>query len=340
MSGGVLGLHHVTAVARDPQRNVDFYTDVLGLRIVKRTVNFDEPETYHLYYGDAEGHPGTLVTFFPWPHAGAGRVGPGQVVAIGLALMPQALGYWRDRLFAHRVTYQAITGRFKDEGIAFTDPDGLPLELIASSTADPARTWTRGPVPPDYAIHGLHSVTAWVQRPDALVRVLKDTLGFKAVGESKDRLRFAAGGEGGGQTGAFVDVRTAAAPARGVSGTGTVHHIAFRVTDDAAQLDARPALVSAGLRPTPVIDRQYFRSIYFHEPGGVLCELATDAPGFLINESFETLGQRLELPPQFEPSRPAIEATLPPITVPVPAAPGPRPRSIAEDAQIQRGSGF
>jgi glyoxalase family protein len=333
MTTTVLGLHHVTAIAGDPQRNVDFYTGILGLRLVKQTVNFDDPQTYHFYFGDTEGHPGTLLTFFPWPLAGRGRPGVGQVAVTAFAVIPEALAYWHDRLRAHEIAFKPVTGRFNDQGLAFKDPDGLLLEIVGHPTADPARAWARGPIPPDYAVRGLHSVTTWVQRPEATGRVLTDVLGFRVVGEAPDLIRFAAGAGG---PGTFVDVRATTAVSPGASGTGTVHHVAFRAADDAAQLEVRREVVSAGLRPTPVIDRQYFHSVYFHEPGGVLYEVATDPPGFLIDEPLDTLGQHLELPPQYGSYREEIERVLPRIKVPLPSAPGAHQRSLAQDAQIQR----
>lgn len=318
MNAAVLGIHHVTAIAGSPQRNLDFYAGVLGLRFVKRTVNFDDPETYHFYYGDGEGHPGTLITFFPWSNAPAGRVGTRQVGVTTYSVAPEALPFWEQRLTERGVPFRQLERRFSEAGIEFTDPDGLLIEIVAHPTADPARAWSQGPVAPEVAIRGFHAVTLWAERLEPTARVLGDVLGFRSADQSDERVRFATG-EGG--SGTFVDVRVAPSVPQGVMGVGTVHHVAFRVSDAAAQLAVRAEVEAAGLHPTPVVDRQYFQSVYFHEPGGVLFEIATDPPGFGIDEPFESLGERLMLPPQYERYRAGLERSLPAITVP-----GERPR--------------
>ncbi|HEY6867766.1 MAG TPA: VOC family protein, partial [Candidatus Eisenbacteria bacterium] len=316
---GVLGLHHVTAIAGDPQRNLDFYAGLLGLRLVKRTVNFDDPQTYHFYFGDGTGTPGSLLTFFPWPGARAGRVGAGQVAVTSFAIRPDAVGFWSDRLAAHGIALEGPRPRRPGDGaeevvLAFRDPDGLGLELVAHPAAAARPAWGEAPgIPAEHALHGLHAVTLWETGYPETERLLLGTLGFRPIAEHGDARRYAAGDGGPGR---LVDVRATGAIARGAGGAGTVHHVAWRVADDPAQVDLRSRLVAAGQHPTPVIDRQYFHSVYFREPGGVLFEIATDPPGFAIDEPAERLGERLMLPPQFEPGRAAIEAILPPIHLP------------------------
>jgi glyoxalase family protein len=315
----VLGIHHVTAIASDPQRNLDFYTGLLGLRLVKRTVNFDDPETYHLYFGDDLGHPGSLLTFFPWPGAYRGRQGSGQVTVTSFAVPPGALGFWLQRLLHHGVAYEGPVKRPSDGGeseqvISFQDPDGLLVEIVAHPGAEARPAWGEAAgIPPEHAIHGFHRVTLWVERGDATEQVLVQTLGLRPVSEDGGTRRYAAGDGGPGM---LVDVRSIGGFPRGVGGAGTVHHVAWRVADDAAQLELREKVIHAGLEPTPVIDRQYFHSVYFREPGGVLFELATDPPGFTIDEPAERLGEGLMLPPQYEPHRAEIEAALPPLHLP------------------------
>jgi len=319
---GILGIHHVTAIASDPQRNLDCYAGLLGLRFVKRTVNFDDPETYHFYFGDEVGHPGSLLTFFPWPGARRGRQGPGQVAVTAFAVLPGAVGFWVERLVRHGVTYEGPTqrgsGAEAEQVIAFKDQDGLLLELVAHPGAEARPAWGNAPgIAREHAIHGIHSVTLWVEQGDATERLLVDTMGFRPLREEIGTKLFGVGDRGPGQ---IVRVRAIGPFPRGVGGAGTVHHVAWRVRDDGAQLEARDRVVTAGLDPTPVIDRQYFHSVYFREPGGVLFELATDPPGFTIDEPVERLGEGLMLPPQYEAHRAEIEAVLPPIHLPVPAA--------------------
>ena len=318
----VIGIHHVTAIASDPQRNVDFYAGVLGLRLVKRTVNFDDPQTYHLYYGDEVGTPGSIMTFFPWPGARRGRVGSGQVAVTSFAVVPGAIGFWLERLVRHGIKYQGPTkrgaGADAEQVISFVDPDGLMLEIVGHPGAESRPAWADAPgIPREHAIHGFHGVTLWLDRSAASEKILTDTLGFRPVREDGSTRRFEAG-DGG--PGALVDVRTIGDFGRGVGGAGTVHHVAFRLPNDEAELEVRRQVTSAGLHPTPVIDRNYFHSVYFREPGGVLFELATNPPGFAIDEPVEHLGERLMLPPQYEPQRAEIEAVLPPIHLGVPAA--------------------
>ncbi|MGH7731817.1 MAG: ring-cleaving dioxygenase, partial [Candidatus Eiseniibacteriota bacterium] len=315
---GVLGIHHVTAIASDPQRNLDFYAGVLGLRLVKRTVNFDDPRTYHFYFGDDVGSPGSLLTFFPWPGARQGRVGTGQVAVTSFAVVPEAIGFWVERLVGHGIAFQGpATRRFAggaESVLAFRDHDGLMLEIVGDPGAGVRRAWTQSPgIPAGHALRGIHSVTLWVADHEATDRLLVDTLGLRRVGGEDTTRSFAS--VANGATGR-VDVRAVGGFPRGAEGGGTVHHVAWRVADDGAQLALRGTVTAAGRRPTAVIDREYFRSVYFREPGGVLFEIATDGPGFAVDEPAEHLGERLMLPPQYEPARAAIEAALPPVHLP------------------------
>ena len=307
----VLGIHHVTAIASEPQRNLDFYAGLLGLRLVKRTVNFDDPETYHFYFGDDVGNPGSIMTFFPWPGAKRGRQGTGQVAVTSFAVLPGALAFWVERLVRHGVAFEGPTKQV----VSFKDHDGLMLEIVGHAGAQDRPAWAAPGIAREHAIHGFHRVTLWVEEGDDTERVLVDTLGFRAVSEDGSTRRYAAGDGGPGR---IVDVRSVGGFLRGVGGAGTVHHVAWRVTDDREQLEMREQVTKAGLEATPVIDRHYFHSVYFREPGGVLFELATDPPGFGIDEPVERLGERLMLPVQYETHRAEIEAVLPPIHLPVP----------------------
>jgi glyoxalase family protein len=315
----IAGIHHVTALASDPQANVDFYTGVLGLRLVKRTVNFDDPGTYHLYYGDEVGHPGTILTFFPWPMARRGIQGAGQVTVTSFSVPQSSLGWWTERLKGLGVPFEDPHPRLDEEVLTLLDPDGLRLELVARTEADARAPWNGGPVPAEHAVRGFEGVTLMEWNPEVTSEVLAGTLGFRQVAEERSRFRFETGAGGHG---ARVDVLASPAAPRGHVSAGTVHHVAWRAADDADQLAWREAVAESGLYVTPVLDRQYFRSIYFREPGGVLFEIATDPPGFTRDEPLETLGSALKLPPWLEPERQRIEAVLPPIEVREPAKVG------------------
>lgn len=282
MPSAPTGLHHVTAIATDPQRNADFYHAALGLRLVKRTVNFEAPETYHLYFGDESGSPGTLITFFPWPEAPRGRPGAGQATTVGFSVPEGSLGWWREHLERLAVPGTAISVRAGEEVLSARDPDGLQLELVAHPQPDSRPAWQDGPIPPRHAVRGLHAVTLTQVSHEHTAELLTGTLGFRLVEETHNRFRFAAGGGG---TGALVDVLCSPEAPQGLVAAGTVHHIAWRTPDDAEQIAWRELLLAAELNVTPVLDRQYFRSIYFREPGGVLLELATDPPGFTDRKS-------------------------------------------------------
>jgi glyoxalase family protein len=316
-----MGIHHVTAIAGDPQRNLDFYATTLGLRLVKLTVNFDDPGTYHFYYGDELGRPGSLLTFFSWPGGQPGRQGTGQAAAVALSIVPGSLGFWIERLLTNGIKYQGPARRFDEQVLTLTDPDGLLLELVASPRAPADPTWLDGPLPAEHAIRGLHGTTLWEDGDTGSATFLSGTMGFEAAGEANGLLRFQSAASG---VGSVVYLRRAPGFWLGAGGVGTVHHVAFRAATDQAQLEKRMEIAAQGREITPVIDRQYFHSVYFTEPGGVLFEIATDGPGFAIDESPAELGTHLKLPPMYEASRPDIERTLPPIRLPQAEAEGGR----------------
>lgn len=312
-SGSITGIHHITAIASDPQQNLDFYTDVLGLRLVKLTVNFDDPGTYHFYFGNEEGRPGSILTFFPWPGAPRGTVGNGQVSATAFAIPPGSLAYWRDRLVQNALPVDEAGLRFGEPVLRCADPDGLPLELIATSRANPADAWKASSVAPGHAICGFHSATLseeGYERTSALI----DRMGLHPSATEGNRFRYTTAGGGAGGT--MVDVVCTPDGRSGRLGAGTVHHIAWRTPDTVQQEAWRRELAGAGYNVTPIIDRTYFRSIYFREPGGILFEIATDSPGFALDEPREHLGERLMLPGQFEPHRAAVQRALPRLTLP------------------------
>ncbi|MBK8026719.1 MAG: ring-cleaving dioxygenase [Chloroflexi bacterium] len=308
----IQGIHHITAVAGDPQRNVNFYHEVLGQRLVKTTVNFDDPGTYHLYYADEIGTPGTVLTFFPWRHMKRGVRGNGEVGTVGYTIPLEAVGYWRDRLAHYQIDVREET-RFTAPTLVFEDPDGMGLELIGSDEPGHIRFWSQGPIPERVALRGFHSATLFVDNIARIDPLLTDVMGYTRVGADGDRVRY---GGASDDIGLYLDlVERPGAPAAQF-GAGSVHHIAFRTVDDAEQLEYQKALALSGYGVSPVRDRQYFNSIYFREPNGVLFEVATDAPGFLVDETVETLGTALKLPSWYESQRPAIEARLPKLVLP------------------------
>ena len=307
-----MAIHHITAIAGDPDRNLRFYARTLGLRLVKLTVNYDDPATYHFYFGDELGRPGTILTFFPWPRGSPGRLGTGLVAAVGFAVPAGSLGFWIERLLAQGLRYEGPTRRFDESVLAFADPDGLPLELVATERAGELPGWADGPVPPEHAVRGLHGATIWEDGDTGAAELLTGQLGFRRVAEEGTVLRLIAGDA----RGAVLDLRRAPGFWRGAGGVGIVHHIAFRAADSAEQLVRRQALEGAGYDVTPVLDRTYFRSVYFREPGGVLFEIATDGPGFTVDEGAAELGTSLKLPERYEAMRDRVAEVLPPIVLP------------------------
>ena len=301
-AGAVPGLHHVTSLCRDPQRNLDFYAGFLGQRLVKRTVNFDAPDGYHLYYGNQMGSPGTLMTFFPVPNAARGHPGPGMASALACRVAPGAVDGWIRRLAGRGIGFDGPSERFGERMLVLRDPDGAPLELIETQAPE---------------TDGLHSVTLCVAEPDPTARFLTEQFGFRAAGREavagRERLRFLAEG---GARGTVVDLVQGAPPERPRTGAGSIHHVAFRAESDEVQTAWRERLLVAGFRVTPVIDRQYFRAIYFREPGGILFEIATDPPGFAVDEAPGALGTALKLPPHSEPIRARLERVLPVLRLP------------------------
>jgi glyoxalase family protein len=309
----ILGLHHVTAIAGDPQRNIDFYADVLGLRLVKVTVNYDDPTTYHLYYGDGQGHPGTIMTFFPWPGAMAGRIGTGQLTVTSFAVPEKSLEFWKERLTKHEIPVQETSSDFDESMLFFTDPDGLQLELVATPNANPDRAWDRGAVPMDYAIRGFHHVTLSENGYERTASLLTKTLGFKRVQEKGARFRYAASD---GLPGTMVDLICAPEGPSGRVAVGTVHHVAWRTPTNEQQGKWQETLRDLQYNVTPIIDRKYFHSVYFREPGGVLFEIATDPPGFAVDEPADKIGTSLVLPAWLEGERSELVRILPPIRLP------------------------
>jgi len=304
------GIHHITAIAGDPQRNVDFYTQTLGLRLAKRTVNFDDPSTYHLYYGDRTGRPGTAITFFTWPGARRGLRGIGQVIAVSFTVPKTSIQYWKARFDEQLVFNEAISSRFGGSALRFSDPDGLMLELVESGPLDDVDLNYNDGVPKNFAIHGFHAPTLELQQTNQTETIL-EVLGFELIGGEAGRRRFSVDSK---LTSAAIDLLERPDGAFGINSAGTVHHIAFRCADAAEQVHWREQVIGLGLHVTPVIDRFYFHSIYFREPGGVLFEIATDGPGFTVDEPAGSLGERLKLPPQYEQHRAEIQRALPPIS--------------------------
>lgn len=308
MNPEILGLHHVTAIASDPQRNIDFYTTVLGLRLVKKTVNYDDPGTYHFYYGDETGHPGTVLTFFPWPGARRGRNGTGQVTVTSFLIPEKATGFWIERLKKHGIAVSGPLLRFDEEVLSFSDPDGLQLELVASALAESRQPWNGGPIPGEQAVRGFYGVTMAEEGYERTAGLLTQTLGFQHLGEKGERFRYRAGT---GTWAGLVDVVCLPSAPRGQVAAGSVHHVAWRTPDDRQQASWQQQIADLGYNVSPIMDRQYFHSIYFREPGGVLFEIATDAPGFAVDEPVEELGIRLSLPRWLEPMREQLQRSLP-----------------------------
>lgn len=304
----ITGLHHVTAIAGDAQENVDFYSGVLGMRLVKKSVNQDSPGTYHLFYADAVGHPGADITFFPWRSMPPVRAGVGLSVEVSLAIPAGGLEFWVPRLTELGVRHEKIESRRGSMALPLKDPHGLPLALVETTDEREFTPWLESPVPPAHQIIGLHSVRLWERDLALTSAFLTGTLGFEPIGPDGDWSGFSLAGGGSGR---YLEIREMPEAARGQWGTGGVHHVAWRVPDEATELEVRERISRAKRRPTEVIDRFWFKSVYFLEPGGVLFELATDGPGFTADEDVSTLGERLVLPPWLESQRAEIEAGLP-----------------------------
>jgi glyoxalase family protein len=302
------GIHHITAIASDPIANVKFYRDILGLRLVKKTVNFDDPSTYHLYFGDEVGSPGTLLTFFYWDGMGRGRPGPGSAVEIAFAIPEAAVGFWMNRLIEKGVDHDAPVKRFGETVISFRDPDGMHLELVGTTQFNNAKLTQRAGIDAANAILGFAGVTLWVNEEAGTASVLQNTFGFKKMASEPNRHRYLAEGDA---LATRVDLRVVTGFPRGQMGVGTIHHVAFRAQNDDQQEAMAHALSSLGIASTEQKDRNYFRSIYFREPAGIIFEIATDSPGFAVDEEPELIGSDVKLPIQFEPHRARILAALP-----------------------------
>jgi len=308
MENKILGLHHITAIAGDAKRNFDFYSKILGLRFIKKTVNFDDPGTYHFYFGDETGSAGTILTFFPWGEGiQQGRKGSGMATEIGYSVPKGSLDFWQKRFEQYNVIYNKPAEKFGEKYLTLLDPDGLKLELIESKTDDNRKAWETDEVKADVATKGFHNITLTLNdiKPTALV--LTEIFGYKLIDQDVNRYRYATDAV---ENAAIVDLVELADEKRGLNANGTVHHVAFRVKNDEILMHFREKIEEFGLSITPQIDRQYFHSLYFREPGGVLFEIATDNPGFTVDESLEELGKNLKLPAQYESQRAAIEKHL------------------------------
>ncbi|MBV4360241.1 ring-cleaving dioxygenase [Pinibacter aurantiacus] len=311
MTNRILGLHHITAIAGDAKRNFDFYTKVLGLRFIKKTVNFDDPQTYHFYFGDYEGNPGTILTFFPWGSAvRQGRRGAGMATEIGYSVPKGSLEWWKQRFEEKNVIYNNIAEKFGTRYLTFLDPDGLKLELVETDDADNRKPFETDEVKANVATKGFYNVTLTLNDAKPTAAILTNVFDYKLIAQEGNRYRYATDAI---TTANIIDIVELPAENHGLGANGTIHHIAFRVKDDATQMALREKIEALGLHITPQIDRNYFHSLYFREPGGVLFEIATDNPGFTVDEPVEELGKNLKLPVQYEPQRKKIEAHLVPL---------------------------
>ncbi len=304
MENTINGIHHITAIAGNAKRNHNFYTNVLGQRLVKKTVNFDDPETYHLYYGDKEGTPGTILTFFPWEGIQSGRRGARQATEIGYSVPKGSLDFWVNRFEKHNVIYNKVAEKFGEEYLTVLDPDGLKLELTASKTADTRLPWETEEVTADNAIKGFHNVTITTNKMQATADILSGVFGYKLLEQHVNRYRFVTDAV---ENANIVDLVEVAGEVAGHVAGGSVHHVAFRVANEEILMQYREKIAALGLHITDKIDRNYFYSLYFREPGGVLFEIATDNPGFAVDEPVEELGQNLKLPAQHERFRSTLE---------------------------------
>ena len=313
----IKGLHHVTAVTRDPQRNVDFYRNVLGQRLVKKTVNFDVSDTYHFYFADEIGTPGSVLTFFAWTNTKRGVRGNGETAALAYNIPQNSLGFWHDYLKSKDISLQPVEQRFGTDLLSFDDPDGMHVELVTSDAPPAVGYWEEGPIPQLHALNGFHGVTLWLDEIEPTADLLIKQMGYRFRGREENRHRFS------GEPGTLAHVldilhrprQPEDLPDEAIFGAGSIHHIAFRIPTDEMQLEYQSGLRAAGYGVTPVRDRSYFHSIYYHEPGGVLFEIATETPGFAIDEPVEALGESLKLPEWLEPNRASIEKSLAPLTL-------------------------
>jgi glyoxalase family protein len=308
MEDKILGIHHITAIAGDARRNFDFYTKVLGLRFIKKTVNFDDPYTYHFYFGDEVGSAGTILTFFPWGNIKQGKRGTGMVTEIGYSVPKGSFDFWMKRFDEHKVPYIKPSEKFGEPVLTFFDPDGMKFELIITKTEDNRKPWETEGVNKEVATKGFQGVTLTLGKIKATADILTGIFGYKLIAQEGNLYRFATDAI---ENASIVDIIESPGEKPGIGAGGTVHHVAFRVKDDASQLTFRQLILSKGFDITPQIDRNYFHSLYFREPGGVLFEIATDNPGFMVDEPLEELGKNLKLPEQYEPRRASIEKHLP-----------------------------
>ena len=313
MTPSVHGIHHVTCIAGDAQENLDFYVGLLGMRLVKKSVNQDDPGTYHLFYADRVGNPGTDLTFFPWPRMEPGRLGIGLTIEVSFAIAPGSLDYWQERLQQYSVEFGIPEIRFGETTLAFKDVHGLQLALVETSDERQFVPWENSPVPAEHQLQGMHSVRLWERKLDHTAKILTQRMGFALLGAEDGWHRY---GVAGGGSGKLIEIKELPEEHSGQWGTGAVHHVAWRVKDSDEQMSLREGIAKAGLRPSPQIDRFWFKSVYYKEPGGVLFELATDGPGFDRDEDMEHLGEQLILPPWLEAQRKEIEAGLPPLEMP------------------------
>jgi len=308
MESKILGLHHITAIAGDAKRNLEFYTKILGQRFVKKTVNFDDPQTYHFYFGNETGTPGTILTFFPWPRVRKGYNGSGMATGIGYAVPEGSLDFWADRFKQFNVKHNEAAERFGEKYVSFEDPDGLKIDLIVPEKEDQRKVWETNEINEAVATRGFHSVTLSVKSIHPTASILTDVLGYKLLKQEGNRYRFITDAI---DNASIVDIIEAPYLPAGLNAAGTNHHVAFRVKDEDSQMEFREKILSKGLNITPKIDRDYFFSMYFREPGGVLFELATENPGFGRDEPLSELGTHLKLPKQYEIARSKIEKVLP-----------------------------
>lgn len=310
MEKAINGIHHITVMAGDPQANYDFYTQTLGMRFIKKTVNFDAPDVYHLYYGDEVGSPGTILTFFPFPDARQGKRGTGEITTVGFSVPSRSLDFWINRLADLAVDFDGPSEKFGYKYISLLDPDGMKIEIVADPDADKIIGWNNGEIPAENSIRKFFSINFYLKSAYKSEELLKNVMGASFVAKEGNTKRYSFGKD---SRKAFIDLYEDENTSRGLSGAGTVHHIAWRTENDEEQNNWRNKVIEYGLHPTEMVDRNYFHSIYFREPGGILFEIATDGPGFMVDESFDSLGSELKLPPWHEPKRKLIEQILIPL---------------------------